>query len=102
MPAAPQASGIVSVGFAEGFRDAFIGVLAGELFVVGEVVRAHGECAHARIVGQMHRDRRACAAPGAVLIDEVTHGAQVCGVLARALRSTPPREPRRRGCRADR
>ena len=76
-----QATGSSRSGSASGFREAFMGVLAGQLFVVGEVVRAHGECAHARIIGQMHRDRRACAAPGAMLIDEVAHGGQVRGVL---------------------
>ena len=70
-----------TVGFAEGFREAFMGVLAGELLVVSEVVRAHVEFAHARIIGQMHRDRRACAAPGTMLIDEVAHGGEVHRVL---------------------
>ena len=97
-----SSDGIVSVGFAEGFRDAFMGVLAGELFVVGEVVRADAQCAHARIIGQMHRDRRPCAAPGAVLIDEVAHGGQMGGVLGERRGQRRLAERRRHGYRADR
>jgi hypothetical protein len=58
-----------------------MGLLWGQLLVVGEVVRANTQVAHARIIRQMHRDRRPSAASGAMLIDEVAYGGKVRGVL---------------------
>ena len=45
-------------------------------------MRAHRDIAHARIIGQSHRDRRRLAAPGALQVDEVTDRAQMCSILA--------------------
>jgi hypothetical protein len=48
-----------------------MGLLRGQLLVVGEVMGADTQGAHAWIIGEMHGDRRSCPASGAMLIDEV-------------------------------
>src|ERR1019366_9179287 len=48
--------------------------LLGQLFVVAQVMGAHGDV-HARIIGQSHGDGRRRPAQRQVLVDEVAHGA---------------------------
>ena len=53
-----------------------------EVFVIAQGVVAHAECAQARIIGQVHREGWLLLAGMGVLIDEVTHGAEVRAVFA--------------------
>ena len=48
--------------------------------VVGKVVGTHRQCAQARVVGQVKRQRRRFVRLLSVLIDEVTHAGEVRGV----------------------
>jgi len=47
---------------------------------------AHRQRAHAWIGGERHGDERGLPAPGALQIDAVTHGAQMCGILGECRR----------------
>src|SRR5258707_7799751 len=57
--------------------------LLGELFIVSQGMRAHGECAHARIIRQRHGHGRALPPLSTLLIDEVTHGRQMRAVFTK-------------------
>ena len=48
-----------------------------ELVVVGEGVGAHGDVAHARVVGQGHRERWGLRALLAALLQDQAHGVGV-------------------------
>ena len=51
-----------------------------EAVVVGEVVRAHGQCAQPRVVGQGKRQRRRLVGELSLLVDQVAHAGQMGGV----------------------
>lgn len=50
-------------------------VLSQELFVIAERMRTYDERAHSWIVRQRDGNGRGLTTPGALLIDEVAHGA---------------------------